>query len=263
MAQEGWRASLTQHDSWHCCCGIDGATLRPNSLRFVPPSHKLLVLHFKVWALPPQDFQDCRQGGGAAFMPVWSVSSGWLEAPASAGAASSSTRSQRAEFAALFITPRAKLISVSISFTDNRRIKQELKAHRNHRERWSLAHFYLFLSFYLFGSFVLQETSKLKTANQSAIWRNRCHQENLICLANNLFSFWYPLKSRFLKMTTVFLLLIRKIVAWRRPTLPASAASYKLFASGCSAPSINLNPLLPSWFLWHHPLHARPKSENI
>lgn len=191
----------------HCCCNrTPGAAALPHSSpacpHFLPHSHKILMLLFKVWALFQEDFQDCRQGSGDALTSVWSVSPGWSEIPGMPrahqpvssvwGCSIPSSKSQSAEFNILFITPRDKFIFVSISFTD------KWQYHAGTQGPWkSQGEVKLFsllvLFFNSFGSFVFhaEEIGAIK---------------KILHLSYNAFLFCYALKLCFLKITMVFLL---------------------------------------------------------
>lgn len=178
---------------------VTGLLALPPSLTAAQPahaschSHKILMLHFKVWAHFQEDFQDCRQGSGDALTSVWSVSPGWWEFPGMPGAhqpvssvwrcSIPSSKSRTAGLNILFISPRDKFIFVSISFTSKCCIKQELKAHRNHREKWSFSPFYFFISF-LFIWFIC-----------FASWGNWCHKKYY--MSYHAFSFCSALKLCF------------------------------------------------------------------
>lgn len=118
-------------DGHRCCNATPGTAALPLSSQgcphFMPQSHEILMLLFKVWAFFQEDFQDCRQGSGDALTSVWSVSPRRSELPSKTGAhqpvssvwrcSIPSSKSQRAEFNVLFITSRDKFIFVSITFT--------------------------------------------------------------------------------------------------------------------------------------------------
>lgn len=160
-----------------CCNRTPGTAALPRSTQPAHTScqsHKIPTLLFKVWAFFQEDFQDCRQGSGDVLMSVWSLSPGWSELPSMPGAlqpvsrvwrcSTPHSKSQSAEFNVLFTTPRDKFIFLSFSFAAKCCIEEEFKAKENHREKWSFSPFYFFLSFYSFGSFVLQaeETDVIK-----------------------------------------------------------------------------------------------------
>lgn len=72
-------------DGHRCCNATPGTAALPLSSQgcphFMPQSHEILMLLFKVWAFFQEDFQDCRQGSGDALTSVWSVSPRRSELP--------------------------------------------------------------------------------------------------------------------------------------------------------------------------------------
>lgn len=192
---------------------------------FMPLSHKILVLLLKVWALFQGDFQDCRQGGGATLnvnleCQLWQLrasryaQSAWGRVQRLQVQRSAVQGAREQSLMCCLSLPGPNLF-LRLSVSQRTVVSSRNSGPTESQGGWSLAHF--FLSFYSFGIFVVQATSKSKTTNQSQF-----EETNAI---KKILSIWQTLYF---------------------PSGTTPAAFYKLFPLGSSVTNIDLNPLIPS-----------------